>query len=912
MAHKVWNGSGWESVVQNNNTISSVAVSQQTYFIDGCPLTAPNTSNKITGAFFYINSNPSAGDLELEVRESGIVKVSGTLANADIKTGWNWLRFSTPYQFTTTSAGAYIPWVKNTSAASGQIQRDSSVGKMQILLTIDATPALGATDDLWVMGYHQSGFTPVTFTATDGLSFGSGTDTAFNASTRWTLGAALTTGNGGTFSWDTTANTTVTIFGSTQCTEGGVFDLTGNQSDITKVATLIMSSTVDGRYGISNNTNSGGRVNIRGKATTVAAQYASGLGTTGSPLETVANHNFAVDDELIIGGANTGTNDYQKNERKYVKSIPSSNQLILANSIGGAEAGLSYTHASGSHIGNMRRNAIVKPSDVTRGYFLQHVSSTTPKYCDFSYSRFEYSCCLSGKGLLVEYNNNTCLLDGIVSYNNSSNGRISISVQGSDTASTYNDIIMYNTRGTNYSGQSGIAFQSASNKTINRLYHFAEPSSTTNTAGLSLLNSATNNTINEYHSYGANAQNGSLGYSIGIFSSAGNIFNDCTIDAARIRAILTSTGQQTVFNDCRFGMISSNTADLYVSSNTINDALYNRCYFGSASLIDNYQASLEGSEYAYFEMDGNENKHRWYRKVGSGWSAGAGLTDTTVRTPGSLSLCLKPEDATKGMFWQTLIPANPSSQTNIFGYLYRNATFSTGDLIVELYLPGSDTPDATYTLPTTTGAWLPFNLSAYYSGTVSRYALFKVIVKTTTAGAYTFLDDLYDAGTGNKIAGLDTWYAGKPSPVLVATDTSSIPNQTTLLVESALEPYFEAIPTSSEIASAVDAILAGDFAALPTAVQSILNDDFAALPTSGQIATAVDAILADNFAAIPTNPLLDDDARLDALADISTLPSAEENAQAVWSDDTDYPEPQKGGLLDKTRKLAKQIRDNVI
>jgi len=177
-------------------------------------------------------------------------------------------------------------------------------------------------------------------------------------------------------------------------------------------------------------------------------------------------------------------------------------------------------------------------------------------------------------------------------------------------------------------------------------------------------------------------------------------------------------------------------------------------------------------------MDGNTSKHRWYTNYGSWWSAGSGLTNTTVRTAGSLSLVSLPENNTTGSSWIFKVPANPTSEVGIFGYVYRNATFSSGTLKVELFLPGTlltATPDATYTFPTTTGSWLPFNIAAYNSGTVSRYAQVRITGVTSTAGAYFFVDDLYDSGTANKVAGLDLWDQGQPSPVMVQSDFSVVP-----------------------------------------------------------------------------------------------------------------------------------------
>ena len=225
--------------------------------------------------------------------------------------------------------------------------------------------------------------------------------------------------------------------------------------------------------------------------------------------------------------------------------------------------------------------------------------------------------------------------------------------------------------------------------------------------------------------------------------------------------------------------MATNTVDIFAVTGSLNQNYWNACYFGSASLHTNYLNQLDTSITKFQNMDGNTSKHRWITNYGQWWSAGTGLTDTTVRTAGSLSVVSKPENATTGSSWTFKIPANPTSQAGIFGYVYRNATFSSGTLKVELFLPGTlltATPDATYTFPTTTGSWLPFNISAYYSGAVARYAIVRISGVTSTAGAYFFVDDLYDAGTGNKVAGLDLWDEGQPSQIMVQSDFSVVPS----------------------------------------------------------------------------------------------------------------------------------------
>lgn len=227
------------------------------------------------------------------------------------------------------------------------------------------------------------------------------------------------------------------------------------------------------------------------------------------------------------------------------------------------------------------------------------------------------------------------------------------------------------------------------------------------------------------------------------------------------------------------------------------------------------------------------------------------------------------------------VPANPTSEVFVYGYLYRNATFSTGELKVELFLPGTaltSTPDDTYTLATTTGAWMPWVLKAYNPSTDSRYAIVRITAKTATVGAYAFLDDLYDAGTANKVAGLDLWDEGQPSQIMVQSDFSVVPaavwqfsdavtnantmgrqlvdvpsaSENATSVDAILADNFSALPTNATIASAVDATLVDDFAAIPGAVNSILSDDFDAIPTAAENATAVQSQLNDDFDAIPT------------------------------------------------------------
>jgi len=119
----------------------------------------------------------------------------------------------------------------------------------------------------------------------------------------------------------------------------------------------------------------------------------------------------------------------------------------------------------------------------------------------------------------------------------------------------------------------------------------------------------------------------------------------------------------------------------------LNTATFNNCNFGSTTLISNYLNTLEGSLIGFQNYNGGTTSHFWYTNHGKGQSAGSGLPDTTVRTASSLSLVLKPEDATSGFSWTSRIPGNAGTNVFVSGYVYRNATFSSGLLKIELWLP---------------------------------------------------------------------------------------------------------------------------------------------------------------------------------------------------------------------------------
>lgn len=773
MALITYNGSTFDNHI-GSASIGGTNVNLTTAGITSLGATAPNTTNFATGVWIAIASTTnSPNTITVELLESGVVKASAVINQADHVIGFNYVRFATPYQFTTTGAGAYTVRCKTSSTNSGSL-RTVTAGNLWFQITYDSAVSIGASDDIMIGGFNDSGLTAktYTYTGTSG-SWGSGTNPSWTSTSTWDMASPIIIGSGGNFVFDTTANTTLTIAGAVVVYKGGVFDMRPGSA---YVNTLIFNQGGgDGRFGLISPTGGlGGQILTTGTSKSIiAAQYASGDGTTGTPATTSSAHGLAVGDEIIIPGLTFGGNQV-----RFVRTVPSTTTFTTAATLGGAESGFTNTPAVGSWIANMTRNSIIKSTATTVGHWLYNSNTNTTPVSDFKWTRHEYANCASGRGLNFNGGSNNTTdgndadFTGTVFYNNSAAGRNTATWTGKLTQ-TVTDLIVYNPKGTNFSAQSGLVYQSI-NKVANRVYAYSEPSSTTSAAAVSFATTSVKNRLLNFHAYGMNASNGTLGYALGLYG-VNNSVETATIDSTRVAGIRSETASATL-SDVNLGLIGNNTISVNLASSTLNNLVFTDCYSSDTTRVSNYLNTLDGTDVAFQNLDGNTSKHIWYTNLGSFWSSGSGLADTTVRTAGSLALAIKPENSSTGAQLTFKVPAAPASQVPAFGYIYRNATFSSGDIIVELFLPGTlltDTPDDTVTLATTTGSWLYWSLDAYYSGSVARYATVRITAKTATAGAYAFLDDLYDATTNNKVAGLDLWDAGHISPIMVVTDFSS-------------------------------------------------------------------------------------------------------------------------------------------
>lgn len=769
MALITYNGTNFDNHL-GSATIGGTNVNLTNTGVTSLGCTAPNTTNSATGVWIAIASTTnSPNTIRVDLQESGVVKATAYINQADHVIGYNYVRFATPYTFTTTAANAYTIKLTTSSTNSGSV-RAVTAGNLWYQLTYDTGVAIGANDDIMIGGFNDSGMTAKTYTYTGTTgSWGSGTNPSWTSTSTWDMASPIIIGSGGNFVFDTTASTTLTVNGAIVVYKGGLFDMRPGSA---YTNTLIFDQDAsDGRFGIISPTSGyGGQILTTGSVVSVAAQYASGTGTAANPLITSAAHGFAVNDEVVIPGLT-----YSTNQVRYVKTVPTSTQLVLSTTIGGAEAAITNTPGVGCWISNMTRNSIIKNLTTTAGHWVYNSNTKTTPVSDFKWTRHEYANCASGRGLNFNGGSSAVLdandadFTGTVVYNNAATGRNSITWTGK-LAQTVTDIVMYNPKGTNYSAQSGLVFQSY-NKIANRVYHYAEPSSTTNAGGVSFSTTSVSNKVTNFHSYGANANNGSLGYALGMYGVF-NTVTDSTINSSRVTGIRGNSAQSINILNSTFGTIGTNTIDLSLDSSTLNTILFTNCNFGSATLISGYTNGLDGTDVKFHKYQQTAHKHRWYTNRGYAQATGTSLEDTTVRTASSYNIKINPENNTTGFVWEFTVKSIVDQISFLKAYLRKNTTMGTSVAKVEIFLPGTDTTgtaDAIFTASNTTDTWQDFVIGKAYAGTENTEALIRVTAISATAGAAIYLADFFDG-----VDALNSWYEAKPTKVVAPTDFTAV------------------------------------------------------------------------------------------------------------------------------------------
>lgn len=796
---------GWDTVT-NTPTIHASTNITFTPPIYSAAYTAPNITNKATGAAILLISNGmySGGSVTFTatLQEYNGATWNDTAATATltintsttfffVQNSWIYFRYGTPYTFTTTTAGYYrVKLTRSTITNAPTLRADSGAANFAFMATDDRAGALGSTDDAFVLGINYTG-TTVTLDGTVSIGSGGGALTIQTSSA--TLNAGLYVGSNGTVTADTAANVTITCKGHFIMAWLSTINVgsSGTPYPSNKKFSFIFNPTTHGDFGFRTFNST---VNLYGalKSSTTLwkTTFSSGTGTAADPLIVAGSVDWLVNDEIAVLASSDNATNYNEVEWRFIKTKNSATSYVLSNTVGGAEAALTYTHTN-AYVVNTERNIVFSTNDITKAGYYGYTNSPNafvsfPSYGAINvwWTRFENTGYTStsdpGMGVsfigFTTFNFNYCvcyrpLFCGFWGSNNVTAGTIEgyIGCKASSGAS----YIMY--------------CQAMANKTFNDAFLFDGNSGG---GGYAFVPYGSVNTFNRFVINACRKSTAATGSTaIYLQLSTNNTFNDFEINCCGIAIGFPVTSSGNVFNNCNVGTKGKNYYDFTVNAVCLQLNRFTNCTFNSNTFWagNNYTTLIDGSEIIFENFNTTTLNNFWYSPNGIASCTGSGLTDTLVRTPGSNNVRLAPENISSGLTWSFLIPANVNQVCAFSGYFLKNVAMGTDVCTVSLFLPGNPitgTPDATATLSNNvSNAWTgsavqAVSLAAYYTGTVDAFATVVINAKSSTAGAYLYCADFYNSGDSStlydKLAGLTIWYQGKPSPIITQLNLGGI------------------------------------------------------------------------------------------------------------------------------------------
>lgn len=810
MAYRIPNSNTTLSSVTGLDTVTNVPtlhastnVSYGSSALYTAAYTAPNTTNKATGVAIPLVSNGSysSGSLTFtatlqEYNGAAWVDTAATAtltinttSSFFVQNSWIYFRYGTPYTFTTTTAGYYrVKFTRSTVTNAPTVRADSGGANFAFMATDDRTGAVATTDNVFALGVNYS---DTTFTLDGTASIGDGSGALTVQTTGITLSAGLYAGSHAIINADTSASTTITCKGHFLMTWLSTLNVgsSGTPYPSDKKFTFTFNPTTHGDFGFRS---FNGSVYLYGspKSSTTLwkTTYSSGTGTAANPLIVADSVDWAVNDQIAVLASSDNATNYNEVEWRYIKTKNSATSYVLSNTVGGAEAALTYTHTN-AYVVNTERNIVFNSNDITKaGYYGFNSSIFTytsfPSYgvyelewvrfentgygsavvpmmgvCFDNYTNFKFNYC-------VCYNPLYCGFWG-------SSNTYPVTVEGYIACKqpSVGSYLMY--------------CQAMANKTFNDAFLFDG-----NSGGSALVPYCSVNTFNRFVINACRKSTASTGSSaIYLQLSTNNIFNDFEINCCGIAIGFPVSSSGNVFNNCNVGTKGKNYFDFTVSAVCFQLNRFTNCTFNSNTFWagNNYNTLIDGSEIVFENFNTTALNNFWYSPNGIASCTGSGLSDTLVRTPGSNNVRLAPQNTSPGLTWSFLIPANKNKVCSFSGFFLKNVAMGTDDCTVSLFLPGNPTtgtPDATYTLTDdVSNAWTgaavqAVSLSAYYTGSVDSFATIVINAKSTTSGAYLYCADFYNSGDGttlyDKLAGLTIWYNGKPSPIITQLDLGGV------------------------------------------------------------------------------------------------------------------------------------------
>jgi len=775
MAYKVasttgnWSVAGtWDSVVNTPTIHASTNITISTSNLFTATFTAPNLVDACNGCLLYIVAPGTAGhNITVTLQDNTVdTTATQTLSFTDIKANsWVYFRFATPYTFLSLVAGRYRFKVVSSGSGTHTGAADSGATNLAYLATTNATGVPAATDYVFITSQNLGAAITLTMDGTQ--TIGSGAETG-NPSTTFgrSIGQAVQVLFNGLLSWDITVDSTLTSLGNVVVANGGELRIgtVGSPVGTARLEKLRFNENgVSGNYGVTQL--DGGKVTLQGTPKSSTAfwktKYVSGAGTAASPLVTADAVNWVVGDEVWICPASANATNYQETDIRYVITVNSPTSYIVSLTKGGAEAALTYTHSTDAWILNMERNVVIDTTNIAQACYYS-IFSLTKNNTDIDWTRIETMGVASAyvkSGVVFNGATAAANIDYTVLYRPLFRAFAS---NGNDVVQTFTGIITGGQNTASFSATFDLQ-NSVNNKTFIDCFAVNH-----NRSGWSVTGA--NNLFLQCYAIGCNTVGLSNLAGWIIVSAYASRFNDCEAHCNRIQAFILGNQSDITFNNFLCGTKGTNAIDITLSSASYIESTFVSSNFNSATFVAGYSTMLQGSTLKFHQWQDTANNHLWYTPNGIVRSTGAGLSDTTVRSAGTLNARFASESLDIGTSFSYLVLAKAQSYVQASGFIYENADFvadPAASVTVEFYLPGSTYPDSSQLMTLTTDANsnnAVYALTGYYSATEPAYATVKIIVRTATASAYAYLADIFN-GT-NEITNLNTWYKGQPSPIM--------------------------------------------------------------------------------------------------------------------------------------------------
>lgn len=766
----------------------------------GAVFTAPNTVNACLGSIVFMNvvnvstKNIFYCTLQEYNGSTWVDKVTASIDEATLKydnlisTGstlgsYLYFKFATPYTYTTTSAG-YYRMAYYTLSGSVLLRYDSvSTNQFYNIIIDDRTSAVGATDEILIVGDPNSTYSTVML---DGANTcGSGLNFLNRSSTLGAGSNALHIGHSGELKFPQTMSSSITVNGHVYCNSGGKITCGTRTNPMPSAYTaqfIMKGNTVaeNGELDFVTYSNTEDMISFVGAPVIQVGWYSSGSGTIANPLITTTATDWNVGDQIIITGAT-----YQLWEFKFIKIKNSSTSYVLSDTSGGAEAGYSSAHAVTDYIINMTHNVKIQSDDNTKPW-CGYITSYTPtgailKNCEI---RDNGGSASSKSGFYFSNTARTCVYVDNCSFLNYNLGYYALySYNSTNPHNVLNNIVGW--RPFANTSSSTILYFANQKMTINNVYTIGGYAVAVMTQGIECVY----NNIYVYNALRRSATAAVSYYSLYLGGRA-NVYNNLNVQGCRSNAIYP-VGTKLLVKDSFFGNIYNNNHDITVGiEGTFNEVVFDNCVFGSTNLwsspldsdTNSIYLSAPGSRISFTNIGGNLSNNQNFLPEGDINSTGAGLSDTLVRTVGGFPMRFRSQLGTNPLEFVQNIPTgniqNKTMQVGVWCYIANANYWAALNYVMPRLTVSYDNGTEVYVeAAQIAGSWqflfLPITPATMYGEIVVTVLSQSDAMNSDAYVYFTDWSILYPAGYQLDLGKQSVWSSGLPIVPTIATNLAA-------------------------------------------------------------------------------------------------------------------------------------------